>query len=65
MTNARRINNFTVPVVDVSAFRTELKVRYPGSTLAKVLEAEPDIMESEEFLVKVPTWLKLAREAEK
>jgi hypothetical protein len=64
MTNARRINNFTVPVVDVSKFRTELKRRYPDSVLLKVLEAEPDRMDSEEFLVKLPTWLKLSREAE-
>ena len=64
MTDAGRINNFTVPVVDVSAFRAELKKRYPNSTLLKVLEAEPDRMDSEEFLVKLPTWLKLSREAE-
>jgi hypothetical protein len=34
--------------------------RYPESTLAKTLQAEPDQMSDQEFLLKMPTWLKLA-----
>jgi hypothetical protein len=49
----------------MSAFRSELKKKYPESTLLKVIEAEPDIMTFQEFLLKLPTWLKLSSEESK
>ncbi len=45
---------------DISAFKREMKSRFPDSTLSKVLDAEPNQLEDQEFLLKMPTWLKLA-----
>ena len=65
MTNARQIKAFAPRIIDISAFRIDLKNKYPESTLLKVIEAEPDTMTFQEFLLKLPTWLKLSREVSK
>jgi len=48
--------------VDITVLRRKIMERYPDSTLAKVLKAEPDIMSMEEFISRVPTYLRLSRE---
>lgn len=47
---------------DLTSFKNEVRSKWPDSTLAKVLEVEPDTMSDSDFLAKMPTWLKLAKE---
>ncbi len=47
---------------DITKFKSEVRSKWLDSTLAKVLEVEPDTISDSEFLAKMPTWLKLAKE---
>lgn len=47
--------------VSIIGFREAMKQRFPESAMTEVLRHEPDILDPEQFLAKVPTWLSLTR----
>ena len=46
---------------EIKEFKKRLLQKFPGSALDKVLLVENDLLSEIEFLVKLQTWLKLAR----
>ena len=46
---------------EIKEFKKGLLQKFPDSTLVKVLLVESDFLSEIEFLVKLQTWLKLAR----
>jgi hypothetical protein len=47
--------------VSIVGLREAMKQKFPESALTEVLRHEPDFLEPEQFLAKVPTWLSLTR----
>jgi hypothetical protein len=50
---------------DISNLKKIISEEFPDSTLCKVLRVESDYLSSEEFLIKLTTWLKLSKEGGK
>ncbi len=48
--------------INISQFKEVIIKRFPDSLLSKVLKAEPDEMTLEEFMSRIPLYLKLSRE---